>query len=31
MIVAHPENVTRVAAEHGLSFSSYDELLLARR
>jgi long-chain acyl-CoA synthetase len=29
LIVAHPENVGRVATEHGLAFSSYDELLLA--
>ena len=29
LIVAHPENVARVAAQHGLAFSSYDELLLA--
>ncbi len=29
LIVAHPENVARVANEHGLAFNSYDELLLA--
>lgn len=29
LIVAHPENVARVATQHGLAFSSYDELLLA--
>ena len=29
LIVAHPENVARVATRHGLAFSSYDELLLA--
>lgn len=30
LIVPHPENVARIAIEHGLVFSSYDELLLAR-
>jgi len=30
LIVPHPENVARIATEHGLVFSSYDELLLAR-
>jgi long-chain acyl-CoA synthetase len=30
LIVAHPENVARVATQHGLTFSSFDELLLAR-
>ena len=29
LIVAHPENLARVAAQHGLASSSYDELLLA--
>ena len=29
LIVPHPENVARVAAQHGLTFSSYDELLMA--
>jgi long-chain acyl-CoA synthetase len=29
LIVAHPENVARVATERGLAFGSYDELLLA--
>jgi len=29
LIVAHPENVARVATQHGLAFSSLDELLLA--
>ena len=29
LIVAHPENVARVATHHGLAFSSFDELLLA--
>jgi long-chain acyl-CoA synthetase len=29
LIVAHPENVARVATQHGLAFSSFDELLLA--
>ena len=29
LIVAHPENVARAAAQHGLAFGSYDELLLA--
>jgi long-chain acyl-CoA synthetase len=29
LIVAHPENVARVATHHGLVFSSFDELLLA--
>jgi long-chain acyl-CoA synthetase len=29
LIVAHPENVARVATQHGLAFNSYDELLLA--
>jgi long-chain acyl-CoA synthetase len=29
LIVAHPENVARAATEHGLAFSSFDELLLA--
>jgi long-chain acyl-CoA synthetase len=29
LIVAHPENVARVAAQHGLALGSYDELLLA--
>jgi long-chain acyl-CoA synthetase len=29
LIVAHPENVAHMAAQHHLSFSSYDELLLA--
>jgi long-chain acyl-CoA synthetase len=29
LIVAHPENMARVATEHGLAFSGYDELLLA--
>ena len=29
LIVAHPENVARVATAHGLAFNSYDELLLA--
>ncbi len=29
LIVAHPENVARAAARHGLAFSNYDELLLA--
>jgi long-chain acyl-CoA synthetase len=29
LIVAHPENVARVAAEHGLAFKSFNELLLA--
>jgi long-chain acyl-CoA synthetase len=29
LIVAHPENVARVATQHGLSFGSYEELLLA--
>jgi long-chain acyl-CoA synthetase len=29
LIVAHPENVARVATQHGLAFSSYDEVLLA--
>jgi len=29
LIVAHPENVARVATRHGLAFSSFDELLLA--
>jgi long-chain acyl-CoA synthetase len=29
LIVAHPENVARAAAQHGLAFSSFDELLLA--
>ena len=28
-VVAHPENVARAATEHGLAFSSFDELLLA--
>src|ERR1700691_1240421 len=31
LIVAHPENLARVASQHGLAFSSYDELLLAPR
>lgn len=29
LIVAHPENLACFAAQHGLAFSSYDELLLA--
>jgi long-chain acyl-CoA synthetase len=29
LIVAHPENVARVATHHGLAFSSFDKLLLA--
>ena len=29
LIVAHPENVARVATHHGLAFGSFDELLLA--
>jgi long-chain acyl-CoA synthetase len=29
LIVAHPENVAHVATQHGLAFSSYDELLVA--
>ena len=29
LIVAHPENVARVATQHGLTFGSFDELLLA--
>jgi long-chain acyl-CoA synthetase len=29
LIVAHPENVARVAAQHGLAGNSYDEWLLA--
>ena len=29
LLVAHPVNVARVAAQHGLAFDSYDELLLA--
>jgi long-chain acyl-CoA synthetase len=29
LIVAHPENVAHLAAQHRLSFTSYDELLLA--
>jgi len=29
LIVAHPENVARVAAQHGVTSNSYDELLLA--
>jgi long-chain acyl-CoA synthetase len=29
LIVAHPENLAQVAAQHGLAGSSYDELLLA--
>lgn len=29
LIVAHPENVARIAAQHGLAFSRYDDLLLA--
>jgi len=29
LIVAHPENVARVATQHGLAFDSFDELLLA--
>jgi long-chain acyl-CoA synthetase len=29
LIVAHPEHVARIATHHGLSFGSYDELLLA--
>ena len=29
LIVAHPENVARVATQHGLAFGSYDELLVA--
>jgi len=29
LLVTHPENVARIAAEHGLAFGSYDELLLA--
>ena len=29
LIVAHPENLARVAAQHGLACSSYDKLLLA--
>ena len=28
LIVAHPENVARVATQQGLAFSTYDELLL---
>jgi long-chain acyl-CoA synthetase len=29
LVVAHPENLARFAAQHGLACSSYDELLLA--
>ena len=29
LIVAHPENVAHLAAQHHLSFTSYDELLLS--
>jgi long-chain acyl-CoA synthetase len=29
LIVAHPENVARAATQHGLAFTSFDELLLA--
>jgi long-chain acyl-CoA synthetase len=29
LIVANPDNVARVATQHGLAFNSYDELLLA--
>jgi long-chain acyl-CoA synthetase len=29
LIVAHPENLAHVATQHGLTFGSYDELLLA--
>ena len=28
-LVAHPNNVAQIAAQHGLNFSSYDEMLLA--
>jgi long-chain acyl-CoA synthetase len=29
LIVAHPDNMAHVATQHGLAFSSYDELLVA--